>query len=189
MKRSFILLLVSACSLIYHSHAAVHDSIFTIRKDSIFRTQPEPICGEEFPDVLEDGLIRSSVTDSVQRYIDLAQALADKVDAIQNFITNIDANSRFELPVGITKTIGGISYKLVIHAVRLKPTHAELDMFLQFEIPQNGKKLTFMGRSIKLTKKGGIVGDAKLELLGDNSINFNGDKIQLILKGGTPSGG
>jgi hypothetical protein len=81
----------------------------------------------------------------------------------QNFISSILIQmSRFELPVGIKKTVGGISYNLVIEAIRLKPTHAELDVFLQFTIPQNDKSLTFMARGIKLTKKGGIVGDAKL---------------------------
>ncbi|HEY3429564.1 MAG TPA: hypothetical protein VGK39_02735, partial [Cyclobacteriaceae bacterium] len=190
MKRSLILLLALVCYTVVSAHD-VRDSVLTIKKDSIFSipTTRERDYTEVLPDVFEDGLVQATVTDSVQRYIDMAQAMIDRVEAAKNFITNIDANSKFELPVGITKTIGGISYKLVIHAVRLKPTHAELDMFLQFEIPQNQKKLTFMARGIKLTQKGGIVGDAKLELLGDNAINFNGDKIQLILKGGTPAGG
>lgn len=192
MRRIFFLSVFFLCCALQSVQAnALSDSAKVSRKDSVLlpSVQAHALLAEELPDILEDGLIPATVTDSVQRYIDLAQAMIDKVEAAQNFITNIDANSRFELPVGLTKTIGGISYKLVIHAVRLKPTHAELDMFLQFTIPQNNRKLTFMARGIKLTKKGGIVGDAKLELLGDNAINFNGDKIQLILKGGTPAGG
>lgn len=121
--------------------------------------------------------------DSIKRYIDLARTLLAKVRAAQNFIKTIDANTKFELPVGIHKTIGGLNYDIVIEKVRMKPSYAELDVFMQFTVPQNGKELTFMARGIKLSNQGGIVGDAKLELLSDNTINFNGDKIQLMIKG------
>ena len=191
MRRIIFFLLMNACCAIsfYAPAHPLADSL-SIRRDSTFLVRDlAPTVFEEQRDIFTDGIIPVTATDSVQRYIDLAQSLLNKVEAAQNFITNIDANSRFELPVGIKKTIGGVSYNLVIHAIRLKPAYAELDVFLQFEIPQNNKKLTFMARGIKLTKKGGIVGDAKLELLGDNAINFNGGKIQLILKGGTPAGG
>lgn len=167
----------------HRSHSvtnSIRDSLFTIQNTSY--PIPEPA------DIFEDGLL-SIPPDTIQQYIDLARTLLAKVRQTQNYITNLDDATRFELPVGISKTIGGLSYDIVIHAIRLKPTHAELDVFMQFEVPQNGKVLTFMARGIKFTGKGGIVGDATLELLGDYGINFNGDKIQLILKGGTQGSG
>ncbi len=141
-------------------------------------------------DILEEGMFLppTANNDSIQRYIDLARTVIDKVRATQNFITNIDEASKVELPVGISKTIGGLNYDIAIHAIRLKPMYAELDVFMQFEVPQNGTVLTFMARGIKFSKSRGIVGDAKLELIGDYGINFNGDKVQLILKGTSGDG-
>jgi hypothetical protein len=156
-----------------------------LKKDSTFQVfaKSEEAPAVEAPDILhEDAAIEN---DSIQRYIDLARTLIEKVRATQNFIKSIDANSKFELPVGISKTIGGIKYDIAIHAVRLKPSFAELDVFMQFEIPQNNKVLTFMAKGIKLSNKGGIIGDAKLVLLSDNAINFSGDKVQLLIKGKT----
>lgn len=187
----FVLLYCSVTMAAYAGHVS-GDSAKRITKDSTFVLNNESLHASpvvEQPDVLLDGLIQTTVTDSIQRYIDLAQSLLDKVEQTQKFISSIDANTKFELPVGIKKTLGGIEYVVLIEAIRIKPTHAELDVFLKFTIPQNQKSLTFMARGIKLTKKGGIVGDAKLELLGDNAINFNGDKIQLIIKGGNKAGG
>lgn len=146
-----------------------------------------PIAPEATPDVLFDGML-SAPTDTIQKYIDLARTLSDKVKQAQNYITNLDANTKFELPVGISKEIGGLKYDIIIHAVRIKPTHAELDVLMQFQPPQSEHVLTFMARGIKFTEKGGIVGDATLQLLGDNGINFSGDKIQLILKGSSQPG-
>ncbi len=138
------------------------------------------------PDFLEEGLLTEiDQNDSILQKIEFARSILEQVRKAQNFIKTIDANSKFSLPVGISKTIAGINYDLAIYAVRLKPLYAELDVVMQIEIPQNGKELTFMARGIKLSNKGGIVGDATLQLVGDYGINFSGDKIQLIIKGGS----
>ncbi len=137
------------------------------------------------PDFLEEGLLMEmDQNDSILQKIEFARSIIAQVRKTENFIKSIDANSKFKLPVGISKSIAGINYDVVIYAMRLKPLYAELDVVMQIEIPQNGKQLTFMAKGIKLSNQGGIVGDATLYLLGDNSINFSGDKIQLILKGG-----
>lgn len=141
---------------------------------------------EAAPDFLEEGLLATiGQSDSVLQKIEFARSILKKVRDAKNFIKSIDASSKFELPVGISKSIGGINYDVAIYAVRLKPLYAELDVVMQVEIPQNGKELTFMAKGIKLSNKGGIVGDATLQLVGDYGINFSGDKIQLVLKGGT----
>lgn len=170
------------------------DSLALAGVDSVFTLNPGvDVDGFylEPADVLEEGMVLSSQTvaaDSVEHYIAQARAAIQKIRELNNFITNLDEASKFELPVGISKTIGGVTYDLAIHAIRLKPAYAELDVFLQFEVPQNGMILTFMARNIKLTNKGGIVGDATLELVGDYAINMNGNKSQIILKGSQSNG-
>lgn len=143
----------------------------------------------ETADILEEGMLPDPTPlDSAQHYIEQARAAIKKIRELGNFITNLDEASKFELPVGISRTIGGVTYDLAIHAIRLKPAYAELDVFLQFEVPQNNMTLTFMARGIKLSNKGGIVGDARLELIGDYAINMNGNKSQIILKGSQSNG-
>lgn len=157
-----------------------------VRKDSsfFFPIGSDALMLDEMPDPLSENNAFVPENDSIQRYIDLAKTLVDKLRTTQNFIKSFDANTKFELPVGISKSIGGLNYDIAIYAVRIKPEYAEIDVFMRFEIPQNGKPLTFMARGIKVSNKGGIIGDAKLELLSDNAINFSGDKVQLLLKGG-----
>jgi hypothetical protein len=140
---------------------------------------------EYFDEFYPEGIISGPTVndDSIRAIIDKATAVFAKVRQAQNFITNLNNATGFELPVGISKTIGGLNYDIAINAIRLKPSYAEVDVFMQFEIPQNGKTLTFMATGIKFSKAGGIIGDAKLVLVGDYAINFNGDKGQLVLKG------
>lgn len=190
MKRIFFLLVIISQSLAGWAIHTDSTKVF-INSDSIFShsISDEEASSIQTFDILSEELDEATSNDSIQRYVDLARSLLEKIRTTQNFITNIDANSRFDLPAGISKTIGGLSYDIAIHAMRLLPTHAELDVFMQFEIPQNGKTLTFMAKGIKLSYKGGIIGDARLELLGDYGINFSGDKIQLILRGGQAGSG
>ena len=139
----------------------------------------------------EEGVIweHTDPLDSVQHYIDKARSVIGKIRETGNFVKQLDEQSLFDLPVGISKTIGNIEYTIGIASMELKTTHAELEAYMEFTTPQNGKTLTFMAKGIKFTKAGGIVGDASLVLVADYGINFNADKTQLILKGGMEGSG
>ncbi len=133
-----------------------------------------------------EGLIPSSdPIDSAQYYIAKAQAVIQEVREFKKFVGYLNGESLLSLPVGIHKEIGGLDYDIAIASIKLKPQYAELEVFMTFEMPQNGKVLTFRGKGIKFTKEGGIVGDATLELVADYAINLQGDKSQIILKSGT----
>lgn len=133
-----------------------------------------------------EGLISSGAIndDTLRKLIDKSTAIFKAIDSAKNFITSLNDKTGFQLPVGISKTVGGLNYDIGIYAIRLKPSYAEIDVFMRFAIPQNGKTLVFHATGIKFSKAGGIIGDAKLQLAGDYAINFNGDKGQLVLKGG-----
>jgi len=139
----------------------------------------------------EEGVIweHTDPLDSVQHYINKARSVIGKIRETGNFVKQLDEQSLFDLPVGISKTIGNIEYTIGIASMELKTTHAELEAYMEFTTPQNGKTLTFMAKGIKFTKEGGIVGDASLVLVADYGINFNADKTQLILKGGMEGSG
>jgi hypothetical protein len=146
--------------------------------------EPKDILLQPFTDGLLPSNSSADPVDSVKYWIDKAQSVMSKVRETQNYITSLNDVSMFQLPVGIPKLINGLNYDIAIYAIRLMPTHAEVDVLMQFEMPQNGKILTFKAKGIKFTKAGGIVGDATLALVGDYGINFSGDKVQLILHGG-----
>lgn len=183
MKHHLLILLVALLSSITTGYAR-YDSLSVKRTDSTFvvaTSHRQPISDNL---AFTEGLLPSSdPIDSVQYYIDKAKALIAKVRETQNYISNLNDASLFQLPVGIPRIIDGLNYDIVIEAIRLRPTYAEMDVYMQFEIPQNGKLLTFRGKGIKFTRAGGIVGDAQLQLVGDYGINFSGDKVQLILHG------
>ncbi len=123
--------------------------------------------------------------DSVQYYIGKARAVIAEIRQYKKFVGYLDGASLLQLPVGLHTEIGGLAYDIGIASITLKPQYAELEVYMQFTMPQNGKELTFMGKGIKFTKEGGIVGDARLQLVGNYAINLDGNKAQIILKNGT----
>jgi hypothetical protein len=196
LKALFVLILASVLLLSSVHANTLTDSLSNKKKDSTFiissnhaYESSDGVDDSELgQDYLIEGLLSFPVGDSTQYYIDQARAVIAKIHETQNYIKNLDEASHFSLPVGISKQIGGLSYDIAISAIRLKPAYAEIDVFMQFEVPQNNTTLTFMARGIKFTQKGGIVGDATLELVGDYGINFNGSKTQLVLKGSASKG-
>ncbi len=136
--------------------------------------------------LLPEGLIPSSdPIDSAQYYIAKAQAVISEIREMKKFVGYLDGESLLSLPVGIHKTIGNLDYDIGIASIKLKPQYAELEVYMQFTVPQNNRVLTFMGKGIKFSKEGGIVGDATLALVADYAINLQGDRSQIILKSGT----
>jgi hypothetical protein len=133
----------------------------------------------------EGPVFSSDPFDSAQYYVAKARAALEEVRRLGKFIGVLNGDSLQNLPVGISTEVGGHSYEIAITDIILKPRYAEIEVFMQFTVPQNGKTLTFRGKGIKLTKEGGIVGDATLQLVADYHINLDGDKSQIILKSGT----
>jgi len=122
---------------------------------------------------------------------DLKKAMATclKIDENGNLTDNLEPKSLSQLPLGIKKTIGGIQYLLGISNAKFTPEYTELTAFVRIIIPQHGddgkaKELFFGANNIKLSHKGGLVGDTNLVLLGDVPIKINGENLLLILKGG-----
>jgi len=108
----------------------------------------------------------------------------DKLEALGNYVSELRPDGLFELPVGIKKVVNSTTVTIAVSQVKFGADYAELTAFAKIEIPQEPKELFFGLEGIKLTYQGGIVGDAKLVLLGDLPIRINGGSSALILKGG-----
>ena len=140
---------------------------------------------ETAPDALQyqEGLQDGSVTQPVREAIAKAKALTRFVRENQRYIDLLGPQSIFELPAAINTSIGGLDYTIVFDEARMMPEWAEIDVYMVFTLPQNEQTLTFMARAIKFSKDGGLIGDLRLELLGDHTIGLNGDKSIMTLRG------
>ncbi|MFM9403419.1 Ig-like domain-containing protein [Myroides odoratimimus] len=116
----------------------------------------------------------------------------EKVETTGNWTDNFDKEDLMTLPIGNATGNDNALYKVAITKVKFYPEYSEVTVFCQINIPQGtdqkgGKKtpksLYFGADGVKISKKGGIIGDAKLTLLGDVNIEL-GSKWGLSLYGG-----
>lgn len=106
-----------------------------------------------------------------------------------NYTSSISPSSIVSFPVGIRENRNGIEYGLVVTKATFKVEYAEIDVFARIVTPQNNgngkQELYFGAQGVKLSYKGNVIGDARLSLLGDINIYFNGGDWLLTLLGGT----
>jgi hypothetical protein len=112
----------------------------------------------------------------------------DKIEASQRWVNSFSNQDLVELPIGIRKTVSNTQYSIGITKAIFTPEYTTLTVFCKIDLPQtdtngNPMELFFGADNIKLSHAGGIIGDAKLVLLGDVAIPFN-DKWQVSLYGG-----
>lgn len=122
------------------------------------------------------GLLDSQIV-KIQR----AREVLSKIRQTGNFLMHFTGGDLVSLPVGISKTIGNVEYTMGIGEIELKPTHAELEIYVEIA-PPDKDPLLFGATGVKFTKEGGIVGDAKIALLADFGIDLAKGKSLLVLK-------
>lgn len=129
------------------------------------------------------------VSQDVNNNLELAMATFESIAKNGNLTDVLEPKKLLMLPLGISKTIGGIQYVLGISSAKFTPNYTELTAFVKIVLPQidsqgNQKQLFFGATNIKLSYKGGLVGDTNLVLLGDVPIKMLGENSLVILKGG-----
>lgn len=122
------------------------------------------------------------LNDTTEAYRARAIELLKYVEEQQRFTDQLDENTILDLPVGIKKTIGNIEYTILIDSMVILSTHSYLTAYMAFEVPSNNKTLAFRGDKIRFSRKGGLTGEARLELLGDHAMKMGAETL-LILKG------
>lgn len=110
-------------------------------------------------------------------------ALAAAIKAQNRYIDRIDSSAVMDLPAGIANKGGSLDYTIIIkRLINIPDSGAFLEVCMSFEIPQNGRKIAFLGRRIPFSFSGGIKGDSRIELLGDQPIPLSSN-INLNFKG------
>jgi hypothetical protein len=117
-------------------------------------------------------------------YRDIAKAEFEKIDKNNRYVSSLSPDDLNELPIGLFKNVGNTTVTIGVSNAMFYSTYAELTVYAKVQIPQEPHEIFFGIKGLKLSYKGGILGDAKLVLLGDVPIRLGGGTAALILKGG-----
>ncbi|MGG8496760.1 hypothetical protein ACQY1Q_10105 [Tenacibaculum sp. TC6] len=124
-----------------------------------------------------------------KKWLDMATNTFKSIEASGNYIDLLTKDGLSELPVAIKPVnISNVKYTVGIAKAVFKPAYTELTVFLKVELPNTnpdrGDQVLILGASnVKLSHEGGIIGDAKLNLISQFTVNFNSGSILLTLKG------
>lgn len=89
----------------------------------------------------------------------------------------MDDRSQLKLPIGIGGTDNGHP-PIIIDSVRFLPDHAEITAYIVLDMPGDGKELMFAASRIPISREGGLVGTARLELVNDQPLHLFGDDAE-----------
>lgn len=117
-------------------------------------------------------------------HIKRAEELMARVKMQNRFVKYLDASALVDLPIGVVSEDGKEDYAILIDSLVIKPTHAYLTVYMCVPIPQSDKKLVFRGDNIRLSKEGGITGDARVFLVNDVDVRLFGKDSKMIIRGG-----
>jgi hypothetical protein len=120
----------------------------------------------------------------IEKYRDTARSVISELESTNNFVEFLTPSDLSKLPVGFKKRIGTTEVTIAVSNIIFTPRFAELTVFARIKIPQSPNTIFFGIKGLKLSNNGGIIGDAKLVLLGDLAIPINGRNSALVLKGG-----
>lgn len=118
-----------------------------------------------------------------------ASSAIEKIEASERWVDKFSNEDLVELPIGIRKTVSNVQYSIGITKATFSPEYTTLTVFCRVDIPQKDKngqpmQLFFGANNVKLSHQGGIMGEAKLVLLGNVDIPFSANKWQVSLYGG-----
>jgi len=118
-----------------------------------------------------------------------ASSAIEKIESADRWVDKFSNQDLVELPIGIRNTVNNIQYSIGITKAVFSPEYTTLTVFCRVDIPQKGPdgqpmQLFFGADNVKLSHQGGIMGEAKLVLLGNVDIPFSDNKWQVSLYGG-----
>ncbi|WP_343617810.1 hypothetical protein [Flavobacterium sp.] len=121
--------------------------------------------------------------------LNAAASSIEKIAAADRWVDKFSNQDLVELPVGIRNTVNNIQYSIGVTKAVFSSEYTTLTVFCRVDIPQKDKdgrpmQLFFGADNVKLSHQGGIIGEAKLVLLGNVDIPFSDNKWQLSLYGG-----
>ncbi|SMP34712.1 hypothetical protein SAMN06265346_11883 [Flavobacterium hercynium] len=126
---------------------------------------------------------------TASKEVSAASSTITKIEKADRWVDKFSNQELTELPVGIRNTVSNVQYSIGITKAIFSPEYTTLTVFCRVDIPQKDKngqpmQLFFGANDVKLSHQGGIIGEAKLVLLGNVEIPFSENKWQVSLYGG-----
>lgn len=193
----FILSLVLLLTSLNSFSSTNRDTISSNKNTSIINlsSQKESKTFSHYPKNEENQFTESyikknfPVGDLTNKDLNKAMELFKAIDLNNNIIDFLEPKNLSSLPIGVKKTINGVQYMLGISNAKFTPEYTELTAFVRIILPQinaagKQEQLFFGANNIKLSHKGGLIGNTNLVLLGDVPLKILGNQGLLVLKGG-----
>lgn len=125
----------------------------------------------------------------VEKEIAIARGALSVVENKNGYSNTINPSELTELPIGVKEVMDNVEYAIVVTKAKFTPEYALINVYARIITPQQGvdggkKELYFGAEDVKLSYQGKIIGDAKLSLLGNQHIGFNGNEWLITLEGG-----
>ncbi|WP_313375308.1 hypothetical protein [Chishuiella sp.] len=125
----------------------------------------------------------------VEKEIAIARGALNVVENKNGYSNTINPSELTELPIGVKEVMDNVEYAIVVTKAKFTPEYALINVYARIITPQQGldggkKELYFGAEDVKLSYQGKIIGDAKLSLLGNQHIGFNGNEWLITLEGG-----
>jgi hypothetical protein len=173
-----------------YTQKAVNKNIVANATSRSFEQLDQYIAGEQFSFQKETEFTEqyfeniNTGNTTIEEYKAKARAVLSEVQNGNSYIDYLEPSDINKLPIGLRKKVGNSEITIAVSSAVFTDKYAKLTAFARVKIPQAPYELLFGISDLKLSYKGGIIGDASLVLLGDVAIPINGDKAALILKGG-----
>ncbi|WP_108869785.1 hypothetical protein [Aquimarina aquimarini] len=130
----------------------------------------------------EEGDVTIADGEINNKWLEMANQTFATIEETQNYVDLLSDDSLQELPVAIKpKEISNVKYTVGIAKAVFKPAYTELTAFLKVETARG--TLVLGESNIKLSHEGGIIGDAKLNLISQFTFNINSGKVIVTLNG------
>jgi len=127
--------------------------------------------------------LESLAQGSDEFFIQRALSLDALVKEKHRFIDQLDENMTIDLPVGIKKTIGNVDYTVIIDSISFTREGGFMTTYMVIDLPGDDV-LSFRGSNIRFSSKGGLSGEATMQLLGNRSLNIGkGATLELLGEG------
>ncbi|MCG8476871.1 MAG: hypothetical protein MI784_15505, partial [Cytophagales bacterium] len=150
-----------------------------------FDNWEEPVIHEEA--FLEDSFYAEAWVDKDLKIPKKHIKTVKKINGFFNKVKNdgrlvkfLQPEMAFDLPVGIERKVGGVSFIILIEEMKILPNSAVITASAVIEF--SGRKLYFRGTDIPFSNSGGIAGTAKLALLTDQEVAV-GNNQKFVFKG------
>jgi hypothetical protein len=162
-------------------HKGNHEGVSVPTKTRQFN-QFNSVTVQEFDPIT---IAQKKLSDSTAYHRSKALEYSKSVANRNAYTRDLHRAAQLELPIGLVKEGGDLSYTIIIKEIEIDPAFAILEAYVSLVLPQTGDTISFRGKNLRFTYDGGFTGVGRLELLGAYPIKLNDKTLLTIVEGNT----